>query len=146
MNDPTLPIWGDAIETLVTLGELEQAGAYLEPYERQRATAREPAGPWQGLPAAAAYSRPREGDLPAAVAAFERALTEQDEPRMPFERARTLLCLGAVRRQAQQKQAAREALEQALAIFEELGRPPLGGEGPGGARADQRPAGALRRS
>ena len=34
---------------------------------------------------------------------------------------RTLLCLGTVRRQAQQKKAAREALEQALAIFEELG-------------------------
>ena len=39
----------------------------------------------------------------------------------PLERGRTLLCLGMVRRQAQQKKAAREALEQALAIFEELG-------------------------
>ena len=39
----------------------------------------------------------------------------------PLERGRTLLCLGTVRRQAQQKRAAREALEQALAIFEELG-------------------------
>jgi DNA-binding NarL/FixJ family response regulator len=32
-----------------------------------------------------------------------------------------LLCLGTVRRQAQQKKAAREALEEALSIFEELG-------------------------
>ena len=43
------------------------------------------------------------------------------DPPWPFERARTFLCLGTVRRQAQQKKAAREALEQALAIFEELG-------------------------
>ena len=62
-----------------------------------------------------------EGDLDAALAAFEGALSEHPEPPWPFERARTLLCLGTVRRQAQQKKAAREALEQALAIFEELG-------------------------
>ena len=34
-----------------------------------------------------------------------------------------MLCLGTVRRQAQQKRAAREALEQALGIFEGLGAP-----------------------
>jgi DNA-binding NarL/FixJ family response regulator len=38
-----------------------------------------------------------------------------------FERGRTLLSLGVVRRQAMQKKAAREALELALAIFQELG-------------------------
>jgi DNA-binding NarL/FixJ family response regulator len=59
--------------------------------------------------------------MSGAFAAFERVLTEQPDPAWPFERARTLLCLGAVRRQAQQKKAAREALEQALATFDELG-------------------------
>ena len=62
-----------------------------------------------------------EGDLAAAFAAFERALAERRSAPYPLERGRTLLCLGTVRRQAQQKKAAREALEQALAIFEELG-------------------------
>ena len=62
-----------------------------------------------------------EGDLEPAFGAFESALSEQPEASFPFERGRTLLCLGTVRRQAQQKKAAREALEQALAIFEELG-------------------------
>jgi DNA-binding NarL/FixJ family response regulator len=38
-----------------------------------------------------------------------------------LEWARTLLCLGGVRRQAQEKRAAREALEQALLQFEEIG-------------------------
>ena len=47
-------------------------------------------------------------------------VVEPPEP-WPLERARTLLCLGSVRRQALQKKAAREALEQALAIFEQLG-------------------------
>ena len=33
INDPTQPVWGDAIEVLVMLGELELACLYLEPYE-----------------------------------------------------------------------------------------------------------------
>ena len=61
----------------------------------------------------------RRGRAASALAAFERSLADA-EP-FPLEHARTLLCLGMVRRQAQQKKAAREALEQALAIFEELG-------------------------
>ena len=118
VNDPTIPVWADAIETLVALGELEQARAYLEPYE---AHARRLGGPWaeagaarcRGLLAAA------EGSLAAATAAFEASLAAAAV--FPLERGRTLLCLGTVQRRAQQKKSAREALEQALAIFEELG-------------------------
>ena len=62
-----------------------------------------------------------EDDLAAALTAFERSLAELEGLPYPFERGRTLLCLGTVRRQAQQRKAAREALEEALAIFEELG-------------------------
>jgi DNA-binding CsgD family transcriptional regulator len=118
MNDPTLTVWADAIETLIALRELAQARAYLDSYERH---ARQLGSPWvlggaarcRGLLGAA------DGDRAGAVAAFESSLAEAAP--FPLERARTLLCLGAVRRQAQQKKAAREALEQALAIFEELG-------------------------
>ncbi len=120
MNDPTVPVWPDAVETLVALGELERPRNYLERYEliSQRI-----GSPWamaaaarcRGLLAAA------EGDLAGAFAAFERALAVLDEHPYPLERGRTLLCLGTVRRQAGQKRAAREVLEQALAIFEELG-------------------------
>ena len=67
----------------------------------------------RGLLAAAEGSRPRPSRR-SNVARRARAP-------FPLERARTLLGLGTVRRQAQQKRAAREALEQALAIFEELG-------------------------
>ena len=41
----------------------------------------------------------------------------------PFERGRTLLALGAARRRANRRGAARESLGAALAIFEELGTP-----------------------
>jgi DNA-binding NarL/FixJ family response regulator len=118
MNDPTLTVWADAIETLVGLGELAQAHSYLEQYElnadRMRsALARAGAARCRGLLVAA------QGDLEAAVVAFERSLA--DAERFPLERGRTLLCLGTVRRQAQQKKPAREALDGALAIFDELG-------------------------
>ena len=39
----------------------------------------------------------------------------------PFELGRTLLAAGHVRRRARQKRAAREALEQALGQFDQLG-------------------------
>ena len=118
LNDPTPPVWADAIETLIGLGELEQARAYLERYELHADRLRSPhamvgAARSRGLLLAA------QGDPPSALAALERSLG--DAASYPLERGRTLLCLGVVRRQAQQKRAARQALEQALAIFEELG-------------------------
>ena len=48
-------------------------------------------------------------------------MAELDGFGYPLERGRTLLALGTIRRQAQQKGPARAALEQAVAIFEELG-------------------------
>ena len=120
INDPGAPVWPDAIETLIELRELEAARLHLDHYEGH---ARRLQSPW----AEAAASRCRgllsaaEGDITGAVAAFEAALTELDGLTYPLERGRTLLCLGATRRRAQQKGPARAALEQALAIFEELG-------------------------
>jgi DNA-binding NarL/FixJ family response regulator len=64
-----------------------------------------------------------QGDREAARHTLEQALQELETLPYPFERARTLLALGHVRRQAKQKRLAREALEQALSIFEELGAP-----------------------
>jgi len=119
-NDPTLPVWADAIETLVALGELEQARAYLEPWELHARRLGSPLAleavlRCRGLLVAA------EGDLEGALESFDTVLSKQPEPPWPFERARTLLSLGTVRRQAQQRRAARKALEQALTTFEQLG-------------------------
>jgi DNA-binding CsgD family transcriptional regulator len=61
------------------------------------------------------------GDLDASYAELERALGLHDRLGEPFERARTLLVLGSVQRRGKKKRPAREALESALEIFEELG-------------------------
>jgi DNA-binding CsgD family transcriptional regulator len=119
-GDPTVPVWADAIETLVGLGELEFASGYLDAYEEHAGRLGSPwalAAAWRcrGLLAAA------EGDHPSSFEAFERSLGYGEA--FPLERGRTLLCLGGVRRQAQQKRAAREALEQAIAVFDQLGAP-----------------------
>jgi DNA-binding CsgD family transcriptional regulator len=120
MNDPTQPIWADAIETLIALGELGVAGGYLEAYEQ---SSRRSGSPWAAVCAlrCRAVLAAAERDLASAFEAYDRTLALLEEHPFPFERGRTLLYLGGVRRQAQQKKAARDALDQALAVFEELG-------------------------
>jgi DNA-binding CsgD family transcriptional regulator len=54
------------------------------------------------------------------VPAFERALAAHEACPMPFERARTLLCLGERLRRGRQKAPARQHLRRALEIFEQL--------------------------
>ena len=114
-------VWPNTIETLITLGALEQARAYLTQYEALAALAsrraRASAARCAGLIAAA------EGDTAAAFAAFDRSLAELGPVQYPLERARTLLALGSVHRQAKHKRLARDALDRALAIFDELGAP-----------------------
>jgi DNA-binding CsgD family transcriptional regulator len=61
------------------------------------------------------------GDLPAALEAFEQALVEHDRLPAPFERARTMLAYGSTLRRAKRRRAAREMLEAALGILQELG-------------------------
>jgi DNA-binding NarL/FixJ family response regulator len=61
------------------------------------------------------------GELDDAASALDKALEAHERCPMPLERARTLLVLGRVRRRLKQKKLARDALETALATFEELG-------------------------
>jgi DNA-binding CsgD family transcriptional regulator len=121
-NDPFQPVWGDAIETLVALGELEQARAYLEQFEKN---ARRLGSPLvlEALHRCGGLLSAAEGDRQAGIAELEHALAVQPQAPWPFERARTLLSLGVVRRQAQQKRSARDTLEQALAILDDLPAP-----------------------
>jgi DNA-binding CsgD family transcriptional regulator/tetratricopeptide (TPR) repeat protein len=63
------------------------------------------------------------GVLEDAFRAFDEALELHADVPAPFERARTMLALGWSRRRARQRRAARESLEQAASIFEELGTP-----------------------
>ena len=120
-REPTVyPVWPNAIEALVTAGELDQARDYLAGFEeRAQAYGR----PW-GLATAArcrGLLHAADGDLAAALAAFQRALGAHERVPGPFERGRTLLALGVTQRRAKQRRAARVSLQQALAIFEQLG-------------------------
>jgi DNA-binding CsgD family transcriptional regulator len=63
------------------------------------------------------------GDCERAIASLEAAALPPEPPQgvNPFERGRTLLALGTVQRRVQHKRAARESLERAAEIFEQLG-------------------------
>jgi DNA-binding CsgD family transcriptional regulator len=61
------------------------------------------------------------GDVEAAHALLERAVSEHEAVGDPFGRARALLALGVVRRRRRQKRPAREAIEAALEAFETIG-------------------------
>jgi DNA-binding CsgD family transcriptional regulator len=110
----------DVVEALLGTGDLDGARevqAWLE--ERGHAQRR----PWtiatatrcRGLIAAA------EGRLDDALADLEAALAAHDAVPQPFDRARTLLVLGATQRRAKRRAQARTSLKAALAVFEELG-------------------------
>jgi DNA-binding CsgD family transcriptional regulator len=121
-TDPTLPVWGDAIEALVGLGERERALNYLVQFEVN-------ARRLGSLLAVEAVSRSQalvagaDGNPAAGVTELERFVREVPAPGWPLERARTMLALGSLRRQANQKRAARDALERALTVFDALPAP-----------------------
>jgi DNA-binding CsgD family transcriptional regulator len=122
-REPTVwPVLPNAIEALVGLGEMEAAAALLADLtELGRALD----SAWALSLAARCH-----GLLLAARGAPEEALTSFDEAleghrRLPgeFERARTLLAQGRTLRRMKRRRDARDALQAALAIFEELGTP-----------------------
>ena len=116
-------IWrvdGDAIEAALAAGDVERAEKLLARFE-ERATRSHI--PWslavsarcRGLMLAA------RGELDAAAEALERALAEHERCPMPFERARTLLVQGRLRRRLKQKRQARISLDDARRLFAEIG-------------------------
>ncbi|MFN8222632.1 MAG: LuxR C-terminal-related transcriptional regulator [Gaiellales bacterium] len=113
---------GDHLEALVALGRYDEAGDLLNRLAmRLRVFER----PWLAVQVerGRAVVAGATGDLDAALAAAEQALVQCDELPMPFERARTQLVLGRLRRRAKQRGAARIVLESALETFELLPAP-----------------------
>lgn len=111
---------GDAIEALVALGELQQAERLVDELEEQgrrlqRTWALVTASRCRGLLRAA------QGDMPGAHSALEGALHLHEHLHEPFELGRTYLVLGTVQRRSRKKRPARESLQRALEIFDELG-------------------------
>ena len=110
----------EEIEALLALGRTEDAVALLEPWE---AEARGLGVTWplaeatrcRGFLAAA------RGEVEEAVALLEHAAAEHKTVGDPFGLARAQLALGTVQLRARRKRAAREAIETAVAGFNELG-------------------------
>ena len=113
---------GDYAEALVAVGQYAQAARVAENYvSRARATGNAVLLPnaLRALAlAAAAQSR-----IEDAVAAIDEALEANRTVDTPFDRARTLLAAGQIRRRAGHRRAAREALEEARDTFGRLGAP-----------------------
>jgi DNA-binding CsgD family transcriptional regulator len=115
-----IPCIPDAVEALVALGRVDEAGELVDRLEEQgramdRPWARATALRGRGLLLA------QRGAALEATEVLDDALREHDLARQPFDRARTLLVKGEVQRRAKQKKPARTSLEEALAVFDELG-------------------------
>jgi len=120
-GEPNMRWWrADYVEVLLELGRPDDAVRVLDAWEADAArVGRE----WvlahvarcRGLVAAS------EADIEQAQPLLEQAVEKHEAVGDPFGRARALLALGVVRRRARLKRAAREAIEAALAGFEELG-------------------------
>jgi DNA-binding CsgD family transcriptional regulator/DNA polymerase III delta prime subunit len=115
-----LPFTPDYIEALIAVGDLEKAAVATEELESQgirlkRKFTVAAAARCGGQLAAAG------GDLAAAVENLADARAVAAELGQPFELARTLLVQGTIFRRARRVAEARKTLNQALALFEELG-------------------------
>ena len=110
----------DAVEALIQVGHLDRAEQLLDVAERN---GRRLDRPW--ILAVSARGRAAllaaTGDLDAAIAAAQTALTQHARVPMPFEQARTQLLLGQLLRRQRRREAATAMLRAALATFEDLG-------------------------
>jgi len=120
MGSLVLGLWWCDIEALIACGRLDEAGLVLDDLRSRAGTAENPnaiaiAERCRGLLLAA------RGQIPEAIGALGAALIEHARRPLNPEIARTLLELGTLQRRAKQKNAAKQSLERALAIFEPMG-------------------------
>ena len=120
-GEPSNRWWNaDYAETLLELGRIDEAVRVLDVWETDavrlgRRWTLAQVTRSRGLAAAA------QGSVERAASILQQAVAQHQEIGDLFGRARALLALGIVRRRARQKRAAREAIEAALAGFEQLG-------------------------
>jgi DNA-binding CsgD family transcriptional regulator len=120
-REPHLYWWRpDQVEALLELGRINEALALLDGWEAEavrlgRARILAQVACCRGRVAAA------RGEVGEAIALLDEAARRHEALGDRYQRGRALLALGGVRRRARQKRAAREAIEQALALFEGCG-------------------------
>lgn len=110
----------DAAEAMVAVGRVDDAERIVDLFE---ANGRKVDRAWMlalGARCRAMVLAAR-GEIDAALAAAQRAMTEHERLAMPFERARTQLLLGELQCRKRQKDPATATLGEALVTFEALG-------------------------
>lgn len=112
----------DAVEAMVALDTLDRAEDLVTTLERNGERLDHP---WLSAIGARCRSMllAARGDLDGAERAAARAMVEHQRIAVPFERARTQLVLGQLQRRLRRRQAARATLEEALAVFDDIGTP-----------------------
>jgi DNA-binding CsgD family transcriptional regulator len=116
------PVHPDAIETLVGLGEIDEAAALTAELEEYACRLDRPWGLATAARSTALIAAAR-GANDDALEAAELALAEHERLEWPFERARTLLVLGVTLRRLGRRRDAAAALDQARTIFASLRNP-----------------------
>ncbi|MFE0423309.1 LuxR C-terminal-related transcriptional regulator [Streptomyces sp. NPDC058953] len=121
IDEPGFWPWPDVYaNALVLTGRLDEADAFLTPYEtlaarRDRRSARARLGLARGRLTAA------RGDIDAARAEFDRALAHLDRLPLPYDRARVNFAYGQTLRRAGKRREADTALRNARDAYATLG-------------------------
>ena len=116
----SLPSRADHVEALLQLDRIDDAAAILASWETN-AVRQGSAWELAGVARCRALLAAALGDHELAVALLETAVAQHESVGDPFGRARALLSLGVARRRRRLKRSAQEAIEAALAGFEQLG-------------------------
>jgi DNA-binding CsgD family transcriptional regulator len=113
---------GDYVEALLAAGRVGETESRLRRLEQWAGIM---GTPWPAVLAARSRALVREalGDRKASLEAMTEALERHASLTLPFEHARTRLLAGEIRRRAGEKRPARQALEEAVAAFDEVGAP-----------------------
>jgi DNA-binding CsgD family transcriptional regulator len=111
---------GDAAEALIGTDRIEEAEAIVSLLE-ERGAALDRAWAIAVGARCRALILAAQGEVEEAERTVERALVEHERLPMAIERARTLLALGRIRRRLRKRSAAKEALDEALGIFDSAG-------------------------
>jgi DNA-binding CsgD family transcriptional regulator len=114
------PFWGDLVEALVSVGDLDGARSLILDLDGRGLAAERP-GTAPILVRCRGLILGAFGSLEESVAELEEARRLERDRSVPLEHARTLLALGEAQRRARRRRAARETLQEAHATFEALG-------------------------
>lgn len=112
-------VWSRDVESLIAMSSLDEAEIASAELRSRAGVSENPQVQALALRCDGLLLGAR-GDIVAAIEAMNAALDAHTRSRLPFEHGRTLLEKGSLERRAKRKAAAKQTLEQALAVLEPL--------------------------